>query len=105
MNREERRKYYEENKEKILATQKESVRRRVAEMRQTIVNMLGGRCVLCTYSDPRALFIQSDKFKRGGIAYTTWYGQVIDRLSTGQYDFYLICANCFHIEQKEDSNG
>ena len=92
MDNEDAKKYYRENREKILKQQQESVKRRTVRYKNSIWRMLGNTCNRCGYSDdPTALFLRGVE---RNCAYITWYRRVQHEISRGSREYYLLCANC-----------
>ena len=90
--------YYIRNKNRLMPIHKEYRRK----LRDAVLNFLGGKCVKCGFSDPRAL--QIDHVNGGGIkdrneGGITYYRKVLND-SVGKYQ--LLCANCNVIKRIEN---
>ena len=74
--------------------------------RQEAVNILGGRCVTCGFSDERAL--QIDHINGGGkkeIQKTTTYSRhkwIINNPDEAKKKYQILCANCNWIKRYEN---
>ncbi len=75
--------------------------------RAEIISMLGGRCVVCGFSDFRAL--QIDHVNGGGSqerkavsSMSSYYDNV---LKSGGIGYQLLCANCNQIKRYESGEG
>ena len=76
----------------------------VAAVRIGIINILGGKCVMCGYNaDVRALQIDHingdgkiDRVYTGG----SYYHNIVKNLSSGRYQ--VLCANCNKIKASEN---
>jgi hypothetical protein len=76
------------------------------EKRLSIINLLGGKCVRCGFSDPRAL--QIDHINGGGEKElkgfkhntTAYYKYILDIIQSGKNkEYQLLCANCNMIKR------
>jgi len=72
--------------------------------RQKAIELLGGICTRCGFSDPRAL--QIDHIKGGGgkeiLAHSSDY--IARRICRGESeDYQLLCANCNWIKRVENN--
>lgn len=73
-------------------------------MRIVIIDMLGGKCVACGFSDERALQIdhvkgggsQDIKLNGGGRSH---YLRVLDSIAKSERKYQLLCANCNWIKR------
>jgi len=74
-------------------------------LRIAVVSILGSKCVVCGFSDPRAL--QVDHINGGGqkeintIHRNTYYGMVIKSVLNKENKYQLLCANCNWIKRVE----
>lgn len=75
------------------------------------INVLGGKCVRCGYSDHRALQIDhvdgngykdtaKQRQSRGSVGY---YRKVIMDTATGDTSYQILCANCNWIKRYENN--
>lgn len=74
--------------------------------RQKLVDMLGGKCVRCGFSDIRAL--QVDHVNGGGIAErrTIGWNGIENKIFSGDVSGYqLLCANCNQIKKVENKEN
>ncbi len=90
--------YYQENKGELLEQQRE----RRQEQRAAAMQLLGGKCVHCGFSDWRAL--QIDHVHGGGHAEirrlgSTW--RMYQRVQKHLEDYQLLCVNCNWIKRYE----
>jgi hypothetical protein len=76
-------------------------------MRKEILELLGGKCIRCGFSDSRAL--QIDHINGGGYKEKSkfkttwkWYQFILEQLKNGSKDYQLLCANCNWIKRSED---
>lgn len=79
---------------------------RQAKQRQAAIELLGGVCVHCGFSDPRAL--QFDHVKGGGNAMYRDGGNfhtVVRAILAGSKEFQLLCANCNWIKRAENNEN
>ena len=112
------REYYRQNRDSILARRAElklngSKNSPEHERRNRIIELLGGECVNCGYSDSRAL--QIDHVNGGGSrerysfsCNSTYMTHVLMKVESGSADYQILCANCNSIkmrEQKECAPG
>lgn len=73
-----------------------------ATIRLTLLNILGGKCVQCGFSDERALHIDhiqggGSREVAGGQLYNRWHRFIrnpVDNL------YQILCANCNEIKRK-----
>lgn len=76
------------------------------ESRQRVVDLLGGKCVRCGFSDIRAL--QIDHINGGGyreikdISSKTRLRLVVESVKNKEMKYQLLCANCNWIKRYED---
>jgi len=88
---------------------REYMREYNAEKRMAALNILGGKCVKCGFSDPRAL--QIDHINGGGhserkkIRSTTIYSKIISNYNVEKYKYQLLCANCNWIKRYENNES
>lgn len=109
------REYYRKNRERINARrntveQKQARRLRVNARRNKIrielLNMFGGKCIKCGFSDWRAL--QIDHINGGGskerkIIRDTWkYMRIIIQDKNREEKYQLLCSNCNWIKRYEN---
>lgn len=112
--KEERRAYYLAHREKAIAFQREwrkthppSTKQRMIwkerypVLRQRLLQLLGGKCVHCGFSDPRAL--QVDHLNGGGTKEIRTIGAwgVYRRALKHPKEYQLLCANCNWIKRSE----
>lgn len=81
-----------------------ALRKRKKKIRDSILDLLGGVCVKCGFSDPRALAI--DHCNGGGTAERKkcgggYYRVVLDKIIAGSEDYQLLCCNCNQIKKVE----
>jgi hypothetical protein len=105
------------NKDKVNATQRKRVRTHPelnrkhtreynARVRKSLIELLGGKCVRCGFDDPRAL--QIDHIHGGGSqdvkAMTGMKNiQFMKRVLAGSTEYQLLCANCNWIKRAENN--
>ena len=76
----------------------------MTRIRAEIVQLLGGQCVRCKFSDERALAIDhvggggTDERKRLGGSYLP---TVLRRVQAGERAYQLLCCNCNEIKKHE----
>jgi len=113
-------KYYKRHRERINAQRREKYlvrgedylvnhalkgRERNARIRNSLIELLGGVCVRCGFSDKRAL--QVDHVNGGGVeevraGYKGNKNSILfDRILSGSKDYQLLCANCNWIKRFE----
>ncbi len=81
------------------------------ECRRKIIKLLGGKCVTCGFSDPRALqvdHVNGDgyKYKRGiGRTYcnSSMLKMIQRSIDNNTNEFQLLCANCNSIKCHENN--
>lgn len=101
-NKESCSRYYEKHKSKKSV----SVRNYTRRVRQAAIDILGGFCVNCGFSDVRAL--QIDHLQGGGGKETKHYkgaaqwNKVIKSVLNKEKRFQLLCANCNWIKRVEN---
>jgi len=91
----------------------EKDRQRSRESRKKIIELLGGECVGCGFSDPRALqidHVNGDGYKerrrtpgKTTPGSKTYLKRVIKSLESGENRFQLLCANCNWIKRYENN--
>lgn len=77
------------------------------EIREKAINMLGGKCIQCGFTDHRALqfdHVNSDGFKdrvnnKLPYRYSRYYRKIIASFNSGEGRFQLLCANCNWIKR------
>lgn len=82
------------------AKQAEAIRKSHQKTREAIVAWLGGCCVSCGYSDPRALHIDHVRSNGGEERQMRGKGyiqRIRDNLESG--DYQLLCGNCNEIKR------
>src|SRR5579872_1988835 len=77
----------------------QSAKRRRDEARIKCIELLGGRCVNCGFSDVRALCIDhvngggnQEQLQFGG-ATIAYYRHVLSKISGGSADYQVLCCN------------
>lgn len=98
------REVYHNNIEEYRLKRGENARRR----RREILEILGGSCVKCGFTDPRALHI--DHVNGGGSKERKTYGhspsallrKVRESLDSGKHTYQILCANCNYIKRSEN---
>lgn len=69
--------------------------------RKEILDLLGGECIQCTFSDPRAL--QIDHVNGGGHRERLYFGQnpvkLFKSVKENPDNYQLLCANCNQIKK------
>jgi len=99
--------YKVKNREKI----REWQRHHRWKCRQELIQLLGGKCVSCGFSDWRAL--QIDHINGGGNAekrkFNYWneqyYRIILRQIKLGSKDYQLLCANCNWIKRYENNEN
>ncbi len=73
-----------------------------------ITRLLGGKCVICGFSDRRALCIDhinndgyKEKRKFGSYGTSAYLNHVIEEIKSHTGRYQLLCANCNIIKEKE----
>jgi hypothetical protein len=94
------REYYLKNKEKL----RELHRKRLMDARIEVINLLGGKCVICGFSDIRAL--QIDHINGGGCKERNefreqYYIKIKKKILAGSKEYQLLCANHNWIKRYE----
>lgn len=73
------------------------------KLRIEILNFLGGACIKCNFSDPRAL--QVDHVNGGGkkeLRTITSYNKYFKMIKSNPEKYQLLCANCNWIKRVEN---
>ena len=99
------RKYREENRDKIRASQRNAKKRKKEE----IHTLLGNKCVKCGFDDNRAL--QIDHINGGGYTErkeysknpSKYYKNILDSILNKENKYQLLCANCNWIKRFENN--
>lgn len=71
-------------------------------LRLKVLALLGDKCIICGFSDERALqidHVNSDGFKERKISGTTFFYHVLNNLESERYQ--ILCANCNWIKRRE----
>lgn len=103
------RRWRKENPERWRETNRKNSREQHASARARALCALGGRCVRCGFSDPRALQIDhvngggNDDFKR--LHAIPYLNHVLDEVQRGSGKFQLLCANCNWIKKSENAES
>lgn len=94
-------KYYLKHREKRKVSSKVYFDR----IRVAVLNVLGGECIKCGFTDPRALQVDhingsghKDRKAIKGVFYTT----VIQSVLNKEVKYQLLCANCNWIKRYEN---
>ena len=105
---EETRKYYSEHQEKLKKFMRHKARKRqilTKECRKKILEFLGSKCVVCGFSDKRALCIDhvnSDGYlERRKFRGLEYYSHILRELEKGSKAYQLLCANHNMIKASE----
>jgi len=76
------------------------------KFRLQIIELLGGKCAKCGFSDIRAL--QIDHINGGGNkefkkfnCHHAYYKHILEEIEAGSKDYQLLCANCNWIKRFE----
>lgn len=74
------------------------------KVRSDLIRLMGGKCVRCGFSDPRALQLDhlkggGSKERAGGVRYALFMKLIKTRDFSG---FQLLCANCNFIKREEN---
>jgi hypothetical protein len=100
-------KWREQNKEQTKINNAKSAYKRIRETRIEILNLLGNKCSICGYSDPRAL--QIDHVNGGGRKELRKFSNyfihlkfVLTQIKAGSKDYQLLCANHNAIKRYEN---
>ena len=80
--------------------------RYIQKLRSVGIELLGGQCCKCGFSDPRAL--QFDHINGGGSKERNkltrlFYGVVIESILKNENKYQLLCANCNWIKRTENN--
>ena len=113
---ERNRKYYLENRERILGRHKQFMEREVRYRREykkskrtQLIEILGNKCVRCGFSDIRAL--QLDHINGGGHKECVKFGHRDAMISyylkhrEETYKLQVLCANCNWIKRHENNEN
>lgn len=77
--------------------------------RINIINILGGKCIRCGYSDYRALQIDhvngDGSSERKLVTSRGWYSIVEKSFLAGENRYQLLCANCNWIKKYENDEN
>lgn len=92
---EKNQRYAERNRE-LLRTK---ARERYHRYRAEVIEMLGGVCVKCGFSDERALEIDHVSPVRHRSGGKQWHQQIV-HLRANPQEYQLLCANCHSIKSK-----
>ena len=99
-----RRQYYLRNREKW----RNHYNKKSRELREEIINLMGGKCIKCGFIDIRAL--QIDHINGGGTKIQREFGNrelyyryILSKVKNGEWiGFYqVLCANCNTIKREE----
>lgn len=103
--------WYKNNKERwkeYSASNKANarLRRYNSGLRTKLLELLGGKCVRCGFSDPRAL--QIDHVNGGGSRDNrkikgNKYKSMLEKICSGYGGYQLLCANCNWIKRVENN--
>ena len=92
---------------KISESKRKQYRDYTRRKRQEIIDLLGGVCVECGFSDLRALQIDhinggghQERVKRGNGH--TYYNHILREIDAGKELYQLLCANCNWIKRYEE---
>jgi hypothetical protein len=92
-------------REKNLETQRRRVRKSLQNIREKIVELLGSKCAVCGFNDPRALEIDhvNDNGNKERKIYSTYayYKHILEEILSGSKDYQLLCANHNAIKRYE----
>jgi hypothetical protein len=100
-------KWRKNNKYKVNRNSAKSAHNRSKKVRLEILELLGNKCDVCGFSDPRAL--QVDHIHGGGQKerkrfsnYFVYLKYVLAQIKTGSKDYQLLCANHNAIKRYEN---
>lgn len=91
--------------------QKHYQRDRARLFRTKMVDILGGKCVRCGFSDPRALnidHVNGDGFidrKKKRINHEKLFRNLCESVAKKENRYQLLCANCNWIKYYEEDRG
>ncbi len=76
------------------------------KLRKEILNALGGKCVRCGFSDPRALQIDhvhgdGSHYRLARLQSHKYYRLILKAIQEGSQEYQLLCANCNWIKRAE----
>lgn len=108
--------YWKKNHEKVLSYQRKyrkehpeehrtSGRNAHRRNRKEVLELMGGKCIRCGFSDIRTL--QIDHVNGGGVkekkkfTAITYLKKVIKSFNEGKNEYQLLCANCNWIKKSE----
>ncbi len=101
--KEERRRYYRKHWEKVRARANQYNKLTARKAREQVLQLFGGKCQRCGFSDKRAL--QIDHKNGGGSKHSRSFGNLYlyyqHVLKVGAKNFQLLCANCNWIKRVE----
>ena len=91
-------------KQKHYAVMNKNRRKLQKELREKIINLLGGECSQCGFADERAL--QIDHVNGGGNKHrkqlgtgAKFYRGILSNIDSGEYQ--ILCANCNWIKRRD----
>lgn len=88
--------YYNDNRNAVLE-QKRSYRQ---DLKNLVVQRLGGKCKNCGYDKPAALDVKGGT-PRGKQGYTAYYNTILRIVEmVPEHPYMLICANCQRLDEK-----
>jgi len=99
--REYQKEYYHAHTEKLQVRAKEAHR----NLRRRVIEMFGGKCVYCGFSDSRALQIDHKdgcghaERKATSKASYRWYQDLLSNPQDSKTKYQLLCANCNFIKR------
>lgn len=78
------------------------------KQRNAVIQALGGKCIICDFSDPRALQIDhiyggGSKERREKLFKGTFERHVLESFMKGENKYQLLCANCNWIKRSENN--
>jgi hypothetical protein len=95
-------KYYTENK--LDLNSKHVERKRM--LRKELLEIMGGKCVKCGFSDFRALQIDhvsgGGTEERGQMYLEKYYNKIRKDIESGSVEYQLLCANCNWIKKYDN---
>ena len=107
-------KYYYEHKEQVLVLQRTNKRAWYVRNRERLFQLLGDKCVICGFSDKRAL--EFDHINGGGskqrrilrdsnkyMSNKDIHGYYIRRPELAKKELQVLCANCNRIKRCENN--
>lgn len=101
------RKWYRENRAKVINWVKTSKRRRESKYKDFILNYMGGRCKYCKTDDKRVLTWHHIKKRNGKerCISTMICGKGIKEILKECKKCELVCFNCHRIKELEKAGG